>query len=111
MDVGKLDRRITIERLTSGSVNGFGEPSEAWATLATVWAKRSDVSDAEKVSAGQRSSALMSRFVIRSSTVTRTVTTLDRLNYESHIWNIHGVKETSEGRNHWIEITATRESD
>ena len=111
MDAGKLDRRITIERLAEGAVNGFGEPAETWATLTAVAANRADVSDTEKVSAGQRSSALMSRFVIRSSTVTRTVTTLDRLNYDNRIWNIQGVKETSEGRNHWIEITATRESD
>ena len=108
---GDLDRRIVIERLTEGAQNGFGEPSETWATFITVAASRQDVSDAERINAGQRDSALMSRFVIRSSTAAKTVTTRDRLNYQSKPWNIHGVKETAEGRNRFIEITAARDSD
>lgn len=109
--IGELDRRITIQRVTEGDQNEFGEPGETWASLTTVWAKRSDVSDAERVAAGQRGSALMSRFVIRSSTTTKTITSKDRLSYDGDTWNIHGVKETAEGRNRFIEITAVRDSD
>lgn len=109
--IGELDRRITIQRLTEGAQNGFGEPVETWADLATVWAKRQDVSDDEKVAAGQRSSAIMTRFVIRSSTTAKTITAQDRLSYDGTLWNIHGVKETAEGRNRFLEITAASESD
>ena len=110
MAAGDLDRRIVIERLTEGAQNGFGEPAETWATLTTVWASRSDIKDAEKVSAGQRDTALMSRFVVRSSAATRSLTSIDRINYQG-IWNIHGVKETGQGRKRFIEITAARDSD
>lgn len=108
---GDLDRRIDIERVTEGSQNGFGEPSQTWSTLTTVAAQRMDVLDSEKIAAGQRDSALMSRFVIRSSSTARTVTPLDRLNHDGETWNITGVKETQQGRNRFIEITAVRDSD
>jgi SPP1 family predicted phage head-tail adaptor len=106
-----LDRRIVIERLTEGAQNGFGEPAETWATLATVWAGRKDVSDSEKVQAGQRSSALMSRFVVRDLGIVKTVNSKDRLNYLNRTWNILGAKETIEGGNRFREITAISESD
>lgn len=111
MNAGSLDRRITIQRLTEGAQNGFGEPAETWADLTTVWASREDVRDSEKVAAGQRDTALMSRFVVRSSSVTRTVTAIDQLSYDGGVWNIQGVKETKDGRKRFIEITATRDSD
>lgn len=109
--IGSMDRRITIERLNEGAQNGFGEPAQTWETLTSVWAARSDVRDSEKIAAGQRDSALMSRFVVRSSATTRTLSSADRINHESAIWNIHGVKETAEGRKRFIEITAVRDSD
>jgi SPP1 family predicted phage head-tail adaptor len=105
MSAGKLDRRIVIERATS-TPNAFNEPVLVWAPLLTVWAERKDVSDAEKMSAGQISSMLMSRFVIRSSAAAKGVKPADRVNYDGRVWNIYGAKETSDGRNRFIEITA-----
>ena len=108
---GALDRRITLQRATEGAQDGFGQPATTWATLATVWASRADVSDGERVSAGQRDSALMARFVIRSSIAARSVTTQDRLTHEGATWQIKGVKETGDGRLRFIEITAVKDSD
>lgn len=109
--IGGMDRRVVIQRATEGAQDGFGQPSMTWSTHATVWASRSDVKDAEKVAAGQRDSGLMSRFVVRSTSDTRSVTTQDRLSYDSATWNISGVKETGDGRNRFIELTAVRDSD
>ncbi len=107
---GSLDRRIVIERFTSVP-NDLNEPVETWATFITVWASRSDVSDGENVAAGQVGSSLRSRFVIRSSAAAKTVTPVDRISYGGGVWNIHGVKETKDGRNRFIEITAVRDTD
>lgn len=107
---GKLDRRITIERATS-IPNEFNEPVETWATLATVWAERKDSSDmvkTELLGAEQVGAFLLSHFVVRSSSTTKTVTPADRIAYDGHIWSIKGTKETAEGRNRFIEITAVR---
>jgi SPP1 family predicted phage head-tail adaptor len=107
---GDLDRRIAIERATSVP-NELNEPVETWVTFITVWAQRKDVSDGEKFAAGQVGSSLRSRFVIRSSAQARTVTPVDRISYSGAIWNIEGVKETPEGRNRFLEITAVRDAD
>ncbi|WP_051469635.1 phage head closure protein [Chelativorans sp. J32] len=105
-----LDRKITIQRYTSVP-NEFNEPIETWADFFTCRAKRRDVSDGEKFAAGQIGSSLTTRFVIRSSTETRTVTTKDRLVHEGATFNILGVKEANEGRFRFIEITAVKDSD
>ena len=107
---GKLDRRVTFERSTS-TKNEYNEDVETWAALTTVWAQRKDVSDGENFAAGQVGSVLRSRFVIRSSTVSKTITPIDRLNYDGAGWNIQGVKETTEGRNRYLEITAVKDAD
>lgn len=106
-----LDRRIAVERATEGAANGFGEPSVTWSEIATLWAAREDVSDAEKVAAGQRDTARLSRFVVRSSADTRAITSADRLVHDGATWEIKGVKETRDGRQRFLEITAVTDSD
>ena len=78
---------------------------------ATRWAERNDLSDGERVAAGQVGSYLMSRFKIRSDSQTRTVTAKDRLSHDDAFWNIKGVKEAKGGRSRFIEITAVRDAD
>lgn len=115
---GSLDRRITIERATT-TTNSFNEPEPTWVALATVWAMRKDISDGEKFASGQVGSTLLSRFTIRSSTLTRTVSPVDRLSYGTTndsppvptIWNILGVKEADAGRFRFLEITAVKATD
>lgn len=111
MYAGALDRRITIERQTEGAADSYNAKTVSWAALATVWAARTDVSDAEKTASAQIGSALATRFTVRSTATTRTVTTLDRIDYDGGRWNILGVKETKHGRNQYLEITAIRGSD
>lgn len=105
-----LDRKVTFQRFTSVP-NEFNEPVEMWADYFTCRAMRRDVSDSEKFAAGQVGSSLRSRFVVRSSSETRTVTPVDRLVHEGSTWSIHGVKEANEGRHRFIEITAVKDSD
>lgn len=110
---GKLDRRITIERATTVP-NEFNEPVETWAPFMTIWAQRKDTSDlvkTEMLGAEQVGSFLLSHFVIRSSVRAKMVSPIDRIAYDGHTWNIKGTKETTEGRNRFIEITAVRAND
>jgi SPP1 family predicted phage head-tail adaptor len=107
---GDLDRRIVIERATV-TYNAFNEPVATWATYATVWASRKDVSDGEKLAAGQVGASLSSRFVVRSDATTKAIKPVDRINFDGAVWSIFGIKETSEGRNRFLEITAARDLD
>lgn len=110
MGAGSLDRRIVIQRAT-GTKNALNSVTKVWGTYATVWAGRKDVSDGEKVAAGHVMASLASRFVIRSSALAKAIRPTDRINYDGAIWNIHGIKETVEGRNRFLEITAVRAAD
>lgn len=107
---GQLDRRITIQRATIAQ-DAFGGDVETWADLTTISAARTDVKDGERLAAEQVNSSLMSRFKVRSSIATRGITPKDRINYDGGIWDIHGIKETKEGRKRFLEITAVVQSD
>lgn len=107
---GQLDRRIVIQRYTAIQ-DAFGGDVHTWVDLTTISAKYTPVSDAERMSAGQINAVSMARFVVRSSTVTRGVTPKDRISYDGNDWDIHGIKETKEGRKRFLEITAARQAD
>jgi len=107
---GALDRRIIIERATS-TPNEFNEPVETWGTHATVWAERKDVSDGERLAAGQIGSSLHTRFKVRASPTTKGFKPTDRVSHDGAIWSIFGIKETVEGRNRFLELTCAKDAD
>lgn len=110
MSAGELDRRITIQRYTT-TTNDFNEEVKAWSDLTTIWAMRHDMSSAEKFSAGQVNATLATRFKVRSSSTTRGVTANDRISYDGGLFDITGVKETTEGRKRYLWIEAVRQAD
>jgi SPP1 family predicted phage head-tail adaptor len=108
MTAGALDRRIQFER-ASLTDDGFGS-AETWGDYGSpVWASRRDVNDTEKWASGQVSATLMSRFVVRWSSLTAALTAKDRFTCDGRAWEILGLKER--GRREWIEITATSAAD
>lgn len=107
MTAGPLDRRITVERKTVTNTP-LGQ-TEAWATIATVWASRRDVSDGEKAASGTAISTVASRFVVRATPDTRAIRPNDRLTEGRLMFEIVGIKEL--GRNDWLEITAQARLD
>ena len=112
-NTGDLDRRITLQRATSAA-GPLNEPVDTWSDLATVWARRRDASDSQKIeflAAGQTGSFTVARFTVRSSAVTRTITPVDQIVHDGKVWDIKGVKEADEGRHRFIEITASRDAD
>lgn len=104
---GQLDRRITLRRKTETNT-GLGM-TEAWADLGTIWASRKDVSDSEKAAAGKMQAVVVSRFIVRSSSLTRTLTPKDELIEGGLTFRITGIKEL--GRRDFLEITAEAGAD
>ncbi len=107
----ELDRSITIVKLdVETGRNEMNEP--IYGTEATKYrAKRSDVSDGEKFQAGGVGGFLSARFVIRSTVRSRSINASDELHHDAQTWNIVGIKETQDGRNRFLEISATAEAD
>ncbi|MGF7161282.1 SPP1 family predicted phage head-tail adaptor [Rhodoligotrophos appendicifer] len=105
---GELDRRITIQRSAPVS-NRFNEKVDVWSDLATVWAKKEDLSDRERIAAQEVSAEAMARFRIRWSARVADVNAKDRIVYRGKVYGITAVKEI--GRRVGLELSATAGAD
>jgi SPP1 family predicted phage head-tail adaptor len=102
----KLDSRISFRSAIGdddeySEIHAFGDPGPE------VWAGKVDVSDAERLRAGQVASTLTRRFVVASMALTRAITTKDRLIYDGVDYEIYSIKEI--GTRWRLEITAGAE--
>jgi len=111
LQAGDLDRRITIERNTQVVAGDFNEVQDAWAAIATVWAKRHDASAGEAVRAQEVGGQITTRFTIRYSILAATIDVKDRIQFGDRSFNITAVREPTGTRNQWIEIDAVARSD
>lgn len=107
MRAGDLDRRVTLQRMTTATSDFSTEPRQSgWTALAVVWAAFRPVSDGEKWRAGMVEAREVARFTIRHSPDVSDLSGKDRLMFDGNAWGIMGVKEL--GRREWLEITAER---
>ncbi len=116
---GSLDRKITIQQSTAGT-DTFNAEILTWTDyLPNISAQRLDLSDTERrkvafeeSKAGQVGSYMISRFRVRSDSLTRTITARDRLTHDGATWQIKGAPyETLDGRKRFLWITAVRDQD
>jgi SPP1 family predicted phage head-tail adaptor len=103
-----MNRRVTLQRATVER-NDFNEEIETWGTLATVWARRHDVSAAEAFRAHEVGAQLSTRFRIRYSDTVATLNPRDRLTYRGTVYNITGVREKD--MNRWLEVDCVARDD
>ncbi len=95
---GRLDRKITIQELTTTN-DEYGEPVESWSDLATVWAEVKQQSAREMWESGKVSEVeMMFRIRYRSG-----IDTTNRISYDGDTYDITGVREI--GRRDGLEIT------
>jgi head-tail adaptor len=101
----KLDSLVQFQRASLVD-DGFSSV-EVWAPYGTEHpALRQDVKDGEKWMAGQVQAQISTRFHIRDSEFTRTITARDRIICEGQTFEIVGVKQVFPGRRQLIEISA-----
>ena len=100
---GSLDRRVTFQRATV-SPNGFNEPVETWAELATVFTYHHDVSAAEAYRAQEVGAEISTRFKVRHLELLADLNPRDRLIWAGRVYNITAVREVQRLR--WIEVDA-----
>lgn len=66
---GKLNKRVTLRAIAAGQ-DTAGQPSGAWADVATVWAEVRDISGREFIGAGGVQNEAQTRIFIRRRTDT-----------------------------------------
>ena len=102
INIGKLDRRITIEQKTEGLSSTGAVLDSSWGTLDTVWAKVIQKSGRELLVSDQVNAQADVVFRIRYRS---DVTEKMRILYNSEYYDITYIKEL--GRQDALEITAT----
>lgn len=101
--------RVTILSPVA-SVNAMNEQVLNWAQLAANRpCKHFNISDGERMRAGETLGHKKARFVIRYSSDVSGVDHTHRLTFGGRTYDIDGVKEL--GRNKELEITATARAD
>mgnify|MGYP003137198295 CR=1 FL=1 len=100
LSIGELDRRIIIESPTF-SRNNYGEQTETWATLYTVWAKVAWIRSDEKEQSQEITNITDVIFYIRNLGV--TILSTYRISWDSKYYYIQGIKEI-DGREAFLEL-------
>ena len=92
MRAGRLRHRITIQSVGS-TYDDYGDLSDSWTTLASVWASISPLSGKEEYIAKELSGVATHSVKIRYRT---GVTAQNRIEFGSRILQIEGVKDWNE---------------
>lgn len=100
---GDLDRRVTLMS-PEVTKDDLGGEVTTWREVATVWASKTDVSDAERVTAAQVGTQISSRFKVRWSQTTRAVAENWRVRCDGLLYSVVHGKEI--GRREGVEISA-----
>lgn len=106
---GELDRRISFWRsstIDDGTATVEGPPEE----IGKRSARKTDVSDGERVRAAEQGSEVTSRFLVRADSFTRTITAKDEVRYRGRVYEVIGVKDSPE-RDDGIEISTVSRTD
>jgi len=109
MRAAAYNRRIVVKTLTIGARDAMGHPTPTWTTQPAISAKRTDVSDGERMRAQGVGEELTTRFQVRSTGFTRSITVKDRIVHAGAEYQIAGIKtvETDGAAPDDLEITCS----
>jgi head-tail adaptor len=100
---GARDRKITVQRFTTGSEDAFGAPIEAWADHAGFWAAVFYGSGSERREAGLEGADRVATFEVDYGATAVGVTVADRIiDDQSNTWDITGTaQDRAKGKVMW----------
>lgn len=100
MNLGKLDRRITLE-VSTATQNDYGEAIAAWSPLGMRWARREDLGGSEDFEASELVAIHKVRYTLRYE---KLITARLRVRDGDQVFDIDNVAEI--GRRHGLKLTA-----
>lgn len=98
MNIGKLDRRIVVQKRTT-TVDTFGQRVETWDTRLNTWAAKRDEFANERVEAGQVVEVVRTVWTMRYNS---SISPTDRIQYEGEVFDILGLMEV--GRREGLRV-------
>jgi SPP1 family predicted phage head-tail adaptor len=90
MNIGRLDKRITIQTLVAAQ-DAFGAPGAAWTMVATVWAELKDLTGREFLAAAAVQNMVQTKITIRYPGNAIIITPKMRVVHGADIYNIEAV--------------------
>jgi SPP1 family predicted phage head-tail adaptor len=106
---GPLNRKIVVEQFLE-TRNELNEQEKHWTPIATLWASYEPISDGERFRANENAATASARFVVRSTSLSRSISALDRVNFQGVVYQVVHVKEKG-GRNVGLELTCKARAD
>lgn len=64
MDVGKLDKRITLQKLADGE-DAYGQPAQIWTDVIRIWASIEDISGRQYFAAQAAQNPVETKITVR----------------------------------------------
>lgn len=105
MAAGPKRLRVAIQA-RSDTPDGAGGVVSSWATVATRWGELRVERASERIAGGRVEAPSVGVVVVRSDSVTRTITAAHRLLIGSAVWEITATPTNPDQRNRDIEIPA-----
>lgn len=103
-----MDRRVQFLRATLVN-DGFSSVETFASHGSPIPAQKQDISDGERMRAGEVQAHITTRFQVRWSAFTTGLTPKDRLSTEGRTYDIFGIKEMDRRRT--LEISAAARAD
>lgn len=95
-NVGKMDRRITVQTPTEAR-DDFGGFTTTWGTYCERWANlRYSRPAGESYPADRKTSIYTALFTIRRDSTTKDITAKMRISYDSKTWDIRAISEKAD---------------
>ena len=91
MQIGDLDRRITIQQSTT-TTNNYGEKVDSWATYRKVWGMLSYERGDEQFEAKQKTAVRVVKWTVRYDS---SITEKMRISWDSGIYDIRSIEQIS----------------
>lgn len=88
---GQRDTRVRFERDAGPVTDDHGGETPGWAVIAQCWAAFAFGTGTERRAAAQAASSLAASVTVLANSITRTLTTRDRMLVGTAVWNIVGV--------------------
>lgn len=108
MNIGALDRKITIESQTTAASSTTGERTYTWATLASVWATVRYPQSAERSTEGMEQGRETSSIPVEFTIWHRTdVTEKMRVSYDSAYFDIQRINKVGQ-RNEMLKLVTVK---
>lgn len=91
MRAGRLRKKVTIERYTTAR-GTYGEETETWATLLSVWAAIEPISGGEAIQGGTVDAKVSHMITMRYTDITPA----DRITFSGRTFNLKSVLDREE---------------